>query len=140
MNKAQKIILTRFLIINLSALIIGVSYGILAEYFILNFPENTVCLFKDTLHFYCPGCGGSRSVISLIHLDFLSALRYYPPTLLCILFILIMDVFDITAFVNKRKTAFNFKLFYLVLIAVILQFFVRNILLLLGIDIIGDIF
>ena len=27
------------------------------------------CFFKEGRHFYCPACGGTRSVIALLHLD-----------------------------------------------------------------------
>lgn len=34
------------------------------------------CLFYQMTGFYCAGCGASRALRSLIHLDFLQAFRY----------------------------------------------------------------
>ncbi len=139
MSKTQKTILLRFLIINIFALVIGISYGKIAEYFTVNFPDTDICLFKEAMHFYCPGCGGSRAVIAVVNFDFLSSLKFYPPVIMTVILIILMDIFDIKAFIKNEKSVFNFKVFYLVLIAVIAQFLLRNILLLFGIDILGDI-
>jgi hypothetical protein len=41
-----------------------------------------VCWFRATSHLPCPGCGLSRSLASITHLDFASALAYHPFGLL----------------------------------------------------------
>lgn len=37
------------------------------------------CLFHFVTGWYCPGCGASRALRSLLHLDFGQALRYNAP-------------------------------------------------------------
>lgn len=36
------------------------------------------CMVNSLLGIYCPGCGGTRAVVSLLHGDILSSLRYHP--------------------------------------------------------------
>ena len=139
LSDTRKAILIRFILLNFVTLIIALVYSKISEYLIEADPEGTLCAFKEVLHFYCPGCGGTRAVISLLNLDIISSLIYYPPIVLCTALILINDAFDIKAFIKNSKTAFNFKLYYLPLILIIVQFFVRNILLVFGIDLLCDI-
>lgn len=36
------------------------------------------CFFKEVTHFYCPACGGTRSVIALLHLNIQRAFLCNP--------------------------------------------------------------
>ena len=36
------------------------------------------CPWLTFFHVFCPGCGGTRMVLSLLHLDFYQAFRYNP--------------------------------------------------------------
>ena len=36
------------------------------------------CFFKEVTHFYCPACGGTRSVMALLHLDIKRAFLSNP--------------------------------------------------------------
>lgn len=38
------------------------------------------CFFHEITGYYCPGCGITRSLVSLLHLDFYQALRYNALT------------------------------------------------------------
>lgn len=36
------------------------------------------CSFNALTHYYCPGCGATRAVVSMIHGDFIRSLFYHP--------------------------------------------------------------
>lgn len=63
--------------------ITGVSASVLMSVLavVYKFPpaENTFyprCMFFTTTHLLCPGCGGTRALHALLHLDLRSALHY----------------------------------------------------------------
>lgn len=39
------------------------------------------CFFKEVTHFYCPACGGTRSVVALLHLDIKRAFLCNPTVI-----------------------------------------------------------
>lgn len=49
------------------------------------------CLFKQTLHLDCPGCGFQRSALALLRGDLLQSLQLYPA-LIPIVSLLIITV------------------------------------------------
>lgn len=58
----------------------------------------TVCLIKNTTNIPCPSCGSTRSVLSILHLDFPMALYYNPlgflivPAMLILPFWILLDI------------------------------------------------
>ena len=40
--------------------------------------QDVGCVFLRMTGFYCPGCGGTRAVIALVHGHFVQALWYHP--------------------------------------------------------------
>lgn len=36
------------------------------------------CRFREIYHLYCPGCGGTRAMIELLHMHLLKSLYYNP--------------------------------------------------------------
>ncbi|TMV48208.1 DUF2752 domain-containing protein [Paenibacillus mesophilus] len=42
------------------------------------------CIFHELTGFYCPGCGITRTALSLLNLDFYQAFRY-NPWMICLL-------------------------------------------------------
>lgn len=57
--------------------------GIILAYFITGWlvprlPESAECVAWRYLGIYCPGCGGTRAVIALLHGQFLKSLWYHP--------------------------------------------------------------
>ena len=86
------------------------------------------CPWLTLFHLYCPGCGGMRMVLSLLHLDFYQAFRYNP--LLFILLILGIIYFIIMIIVYKKKKVFVLpsKQFWICLLIILLVYMVlRNI-------------
>ena len=101
------------------------------------------CVWKSRLGIYCPGCGGSRALLALLRLDFASSLFYYPAMLPLALLLLDLYVRIVIAAVTGEERAvrtFRFRVFYLILAAVLLTCLVRNLLWLgFGIDVLGDL-
>lgn len=100
------------------------------------------CSLLEKLHLYCPGCGGTRAVYALLRLDVLSSLIYNP---LVLIGGIVYAYYNIRAFIAIKKNDEQYFInqkYILLLICVALvfiYFIVRNILLLNGIDLIGDV-
>ncbi len=129
------------IIMNISLLSFGILYTLLLE----NDPDflkASFCIFKDRLNLYCPACGASRSIASFLRFNFISSFLYYPPIIISAAVIIDYDRRLIMSVIRKNSgitDRFNFFTFIIIPIAVILTFFIRNILLLFfGIDTVGD--
>lgn len=59
---------------------------------------NSECIIHKCFRLYCPGCGGTRAAIALLHLDLVKSLRYNPIVLL-----LFLDIIFITVLKVKEK-------------------------------------
>lgn len=100
------------------------------------------CRFQELFSLYCPGCGGTRAVGHLFLFDFISSFKCYPPLYVGIGLLIWINALFIYSFKNgsleyiKKRRYFEFLL---IPASILLLFFVRNALLLLGIDTLGDI-
>ncbi len=99
------------------------------------------CVFLSVFGFYCPGCGGSRSLNALLDLNFIRSFIYYPPIIITSLILLYTDIMFIISTVKneKRIIGVSYKIFLLIPASIIIQFAVKNILLSFGIDILGNV-
>ena len=125
-----------FILLNLSVLFVSVIYNIL-------FKNNLIerCAFLSVFGFYCPGCGGSRSLNALLELKLIKSFIYYPPILITSLLLLYTDYRILVSLIKKeeRIQKISYKIFLIIPISIILQFIVKNVLLLFGIDILGNV-
>lgn len=99
------------------------------------------CPLHDLLHLYCPFCGGSRAVLSLFRLDFLTAIRVNPAVLVSLPVVLVFYVRALIAFFRGDVFAFRIPRGWTVALLVLFVgfFLLRNILLVgFGIDPAGD--
>ena len=102
-----------------------IVFVLLVGYYFLNskFGFGIPCLFHKITDFYCPGCGITRMLFSLLKLDFYQAFRYNPLTF-CLLFIyIIYKIISLT----KYKINIDPKIYYFLIIIVIIFGIVRNI-------------
>lgn len=101
------------------------------------------CSMKTFLHLYCPGCGGTRAVASLLHFHFIQSLQSNP---------LVLFMTGITGYywtkalymLIKNKGEAHYRIntgpFWAFLAIMIIFFVVRNILLVrFGIDYLGEL-
>ncbi len=100
-------------------------------YYFLNqrYSFSIPCLFHEITGLYCPGCGITRLLFSLLQLDFLNAFKSNPLIFVLIVlymgYLLLKIVLKITK--NKEITIPNY-VYYILLVIVILFGVVRNIL------------
>ena len=99
-------------------------------YYFLNqrYSFSIPCLFHEITGLYCPGCGITRLLFSLLQLDFLNAFKSNPLIFVLIVlyigYLLLKIVLKITK--NKEITIPNY-VYYILLVIVILFGVVRNI-------------
>jgi len=111
-------------------IVLAAGAGLLLYFFIEPkkdsiFPK---CLFHEVTGFYCPGCGGQRSLHALLNGNFLLAIDYN------ILFILLLPfiLYFMFVFITGKKysgSSFIYKPYFSLVIAIIVVSFwvLRNI-------------
>lgn len=88
---------------------------------------NIPCVFYELTSLYCPGCGITRVVISLIHGDIYQAFRYNILLFIDIPVLILLYIINLKYGKNKRiKKIINIVL-YILLIITILFGVLRNI-------------
>ncbi len=143
MNTRKKLVI--FYIIPLILLIaVSVVYAILTHNAVSEGEELISCFFKESFHLYCPGCGGSRSLLALLRLDIVGSFILFPALSVSVIILICLYIRVFISFLkNDEKYIMGFHLNSLIIIPVIiiLNFIIRNILLLFfGIDLIGDFY
>ncbi|MBR3210724.1 MAG: DUF2752 domain-containing protein [Bacilli bacterium] len=76
---------------------------------------------------YCPGCGGTRMILSLLHFDFYQAFRWNPLLFILLFIGLIYLIF--MGIVYKKKKVFvlpSMKVWIILIIILILYMILRN--------------
>lgn len=111
----------KLILILISFLII---YFILSELLDVGIP----CLFYEITGYYCPGCGITRVLFSLLKLDFYQAFRYNP---LIFILIIITGIYWLVKFILKKfiniSIAIPNYVYYILLVIVIIFGILRNI-------------
>ncbi len=133
MNKKVKILL----ITNIIVAITVVGFIIIAKY--LMGRGDYGCNFYTLTHLYCPGCGGTRAVFSLLRLDIISAVRYNIAVPFGIFVYLYYNIRGFVEAYRKNDEYFKKQKYILCIVwafVLVLNFVLKDILLLAwGIDI-----
>ncbi len=89
---------------------------------------NISCASKTMLGIYCPACGNTRAVLSLLRGDVLSSLHYNATIIILLLIGLIFYVELVARVFNKKLIIFPRRpLFVCIMLAVMLIYYVlRN--------------
>ena len=82
------------------------------------------CPIKQLTNFYCPGCGITRMLWAIFHLDFYQAFRYNP---LVFLFLIGFSIGKLFELITHKKIILNSFMTYTLLIIAILFGILRNI-------------
>ncbi|MDD6069989.1 MAG: DUF2752 domain-containing protein [Clostridiales bacterium] len=141
--KQENTLLRDFIIINIAcgiaALMMFVAMILQRTHIIPSIP----CALVFFFHIYCPGCGGTRALFSLLHGHILQSLYYNPAVLLGALLILYYEVAVIVTLVKNNGKIYYYRkatLVYIYLVIVFGYAIVRDILLFVpGIDMLGDV-
>lgn len=64
---------------------VGVLLGYVALRWIIPILPDSECAVHMLLGIYCPGCGGTRAVIALLHGEFLKSAYYHPLVMYTVL-------------------------------------------------------
>ena len=117
MNKKKAIIISILLVIL-------ILLAVLDIFEVIGLP----CVFHEYLHIWCPGCGSTRMIRSLLHFEFYQAFRYNP-----LIFILLFPfggtiLVEIVYFIKNRRL-FNIsnKIYIVLIIMIIIYTILRNI-------------
>ncbi len=135
MQKRKKNLVLTNVVIVFCVLAFAVVSSIISKYGILK------CYFFECFHLYCPGCGGTRALYALFNFDILASLKYNPAVILGGLLYVYYNVRAIIAIIKNDEDYFfkqKYRLIPIFAAIVIAYFIIRNILLLNGIDLIGD--
>lgn len=125
-------------------LLIGLLYFIAYKIFDFKIAFSAApCMFTVVTHLYCPGCGGTRAIKSLLDFDFIKSFLYNP---LVIVSGFVCAYFYIGAIITRIKrngkvyAPFNEWFLWIILIVLGANVIIRDILLAFwGIDYIGDL-
>ena len=110
--------------------LILILISFLIIYFILNelLDVGIPCLFYEITGYYCPGCGITRLLFSLLKLDFYQAFRYNP---LIFILIIITVIYWLVKFILKKFMNISIEIpnyvYYILLVIVIIFGILRNI-------------
>ena len=88
------------------------------------------CLFHLVTGYYCPGCGGTRAVVFLLHGDFLHSLVYHPfvpyAFVLCTWFMISQTIERLSK--GRLRIGMHFRevFLWIALAIIIINFIVKN--------------
>ena len=89
---------------------------------------NPPCTFHRVTGLSCPGCGGTRAFISLLHGDIRKCLYYYPPLIYgIVIYVIFMARCTMHVFFGFRKSRDGavLKYIYVYIALVILQWVIK---------------
>ena len=86
------------------------------------------CFYLELFNVYCPGCGTTRMIKSIIELDFYQAFRYNPLMfILSVLFLIYFIVNSVRYFMNKKLIKIPLKVLIILLVLLLIYSVLRNI-------------
>lgn len=108
----------------------GLLFLILIIYYFLHhtFGVAIPCMFKEITGFYCPGCGITRMLFSIIKLDFYQAFRYNPFIfLLLIIYIGFLLIKIIIKIISNKDIKIPEYVYYILILLLLIYWVLRNI-------------
>lgn len=93
------------------------------------------CPVFKYLGFYCPGCGGTRSVLALLKGDILTSFRYHPLVLYLVIVAALFAVTFLLSVITKgriKRVRFSLVYVWIGLGIIVVNWIVKNIFLFAG--------
>ena len=139
MNSSRKELWITFLSLNGILVFTFLFFPIYYKY-LMNLPMNK-CYMVVLLHMYCPACGGTRAFKALCEMDIMTSLKCNPIVPSGAVLFAICEFVMIKNLLLKKDNGLDIKpwMIYAVLIFWIIFYITRNIMLLFGIDALGDL-
>ena len=100
--------------------LIGVLYICIQIKYNIGIP----CLFYKITGLYCPGCGITRAIISLVKLEFYQAFRYNMMIVILIPFVIICSFYK---YIMKGQKEIPSYIFFILLVIIMIFAILRNI-------------
>ena len=93
------------------------------------------CAIKEITGWYCPGCGGTRSINYLLHGHFLTSFIYHPFVIIALAMYSIFMISHTISLFKKDYDGIQIKVWHanLLLFVVLFNFILKNILFYFGI-------
>ena len=89
---------------------------------------NYICPFRAIFKIWCPGCGGTRMVFSILDCDFYQAFRYNPLLFILLLLGIIFVIVELIYYIKKKSLIkIPVKVWIGLLIVVLIYMVLRNI-------------
>lgn len=90
---------------------------IIIIYYLLNkiFHISIPCLFHYRTGLYCPGCGVTRMVFSIINLDFYQAFRYNPLLFILLFIYILIKIIEVFTKQKIKLEKFNYLLLFILI-------------------------
>ena len=118
MNKILKEHLTIFIILTLYFI-----FHLITDFYI-------PCPIHKIFHVYCPGCGVSRMLVSILKLDFVKAFNYNKLLFILFPFALFLYIEFIYSVIKKKEPLYkkiDNKVWYILIVILIIYAVLRNI-------------
>lgn len=115
--------------LKLKNILYGIFFSFLAIIWIvfLNFIRYR-CFIHKYLHLWCPGCGATRMIISILNLDFYQAFRYNPLIFLLFIVAIIYIILSIFIYIKKKVLYIPSTKFWIILLVLLIIYMIfRNI-------------
>jgi len=110
--------------IKLKDLISFFILGILIIILFITYNFRIPCIFHEITGLHCPGCGGSRAIVSLLKLDIYQAFRY---NMLIVISIPFLIVHFVCKYIFKLKYKIPNVVIYILIVIVMIFGVLRNI-------------
>ncbi len=109
----------KYIAISIIAILFCIGFIFLLDYI------HYECPYRKFLHIYCPGCGTTRMIKSLIKLDIYQAFRYNPLMFIILIILLpIYIILNIITYLKEKKFIKITKSQLIIFVMILIIYFV----------------